>query len=221
MNSESVLLLIVVNTAAWLVLHLGMAWLFSRVDPERFDPRRGWYRSRAWERSGRIWHTLFRVRTWKRGLPDGARLFKRGFRKKRLLSDDPAYLYAFARETCRAELTHIAVMLSSALFFLWNPPAVGAFMVLYGVAANLPFIIVQRANRPFVLGRAQVQAGDSGVDGLQAAPGGAGRLWAGFEGGLVCFGAAPPAHSALKVSSAGSLPGSISCHSSRSPCSSA
>jgi len=144
--------LVLVNTLAWLALHLLIPWAYSRVALASFDPWRGWWRSQSWERGGDFWDRLVRVRSWKRRAPDGAALFDKGFRKQRLQSrDDPVYLLDFARETCRAELTHWTVAASSLLFFVWNPAWVGALMVAYGLLANLPFILIQRTNRPFVL----------------------------------------------------------------------
>ena len=38
-------------------------------------------------------------------------------------------------------------MACGPLFVLWNPPAVAAVMVAYGVVVNAPFIAIQRFNR--------------------------------------------------------------------------
>jgi hypothetical protein len=100
-----------------------------------------------WEDGGRLYDRVFRVTRWKRALPDGAAWFKRGFRKKSFLSHDRAYLWRFLIETCRGELVHWVVMLCWPLFLLWNPPHVGALMLIYALLANLPFIVVQRYNR--------------------------------------------------------------------------
>lgn len=67
--------------------------------------------------------------------------------KKRLHDKNPAYLRAFYRETCRAELTHWATILFAPLFFLWNPFWVGVFMIFYALAENIPLIMAQRYNR--------------------------------------------------------------------------
>jgi len=85
-------------------------------------------------------------------------LGQQGFPKKRLRERSPEFLAAFARETCRAELAHWLVILGGPLFFLWNRPGVGALMVAYALAENLPLIIAQRYNRARllrVLGRSE------------------------------------------------------------------
>ncbi|MFU8795930.1 MAG: glycosyl-4,4'-diaponeurosporenoate acyltransferase, partial [Dehalococcoidia bacterium] len=80
-------------------------------------------------------------------LPDGAAVFKGGFRKKRLGKTDAAYVERFIRETCRAELTHWAIILLSSIFFIWNQWWVGMIMVAYGIVTNVPCIVTQRYNR--------------------------------------------------------------------------
>jgi glycosyl-4,4'-diaponeurosporenoate acyltransferase len=140
-------LLVVVNVLAWLAIHLGVAWSVTQLAESRFTTGAWLFRRRGFEDNGELYDRLFRVSQWKRWLPDGAALFKRGFRKKRLLSRDPAYLARFARETCRGELAHWLTLVAAPLFFLWNPTGAGLVMIAYGVLASLPFIIAQRYNR--------------------------------------------------------------------------
>lgn len=139
---------VLLDILAWLAIHLGGALAMARLPAERFDPRAGLFRPRGFEAAGGIHERLFRIRAWKKRLPDGAPLLGRyGFPKQRLEGTSPAYFLAFARETCRAELTHWVIPLFAPLFFLWNRPAVGVFMIVYALAENLPFIIAQRYNR--------------------------------------------------------------------------
>lgn len=143
----SVPVLIAVNVMAWLAIHLGLAWLGTRLPAGLFDPASWPYRSRTWERGGRLYQRLFAVRSWKGLLPDGAAMFAGGFPKASLREMSEEYLRRFIVETCRGEAVHWAVLLCSPLFFLWNPRWAGLVMVAYGLAANLPCIIVQRYNR--------------------------------------------------------------------------
>ena len=139
--------LVVVNVTAWPVIHMGAAWLGTQLPVTMFPPDQWCFRERGWERGGGVYEKAFAVRLWKGRLPDGAALFKKGFRKKRLAARDPAYTERFIRETCRGEAVHWAVLVSSMLFFLWNPWWVGLIMVAYALAANLPCIVTQRYNR--------------------------------------------------------------------------
>jgi glycosyl-4,4'-diaponeurosporenoate acyltransferase len=147
MTTGEVIVLTAVNILAWLVIHLSLPWIFTRMPAAWFRPG-GWlFRPRRWEGEGGIYRRLFLVQRWKNLLPDGAALFKGGFRKKSLRRRDPGYLERFRLETCRGEAVHWAVLAASGLFFIWNPPWAGWVMVAYGTAANLPCIIVQRYNR--------------------------------------------------------------------------
>ncbi|MCF7855489.1 MAG: glycosyl-4,4'-diaponeurosporenoate acyltransferase [Candidatus Pacebacteria bacterium] len=139
--------LITVDILAWLVIHLGVAWLGTQLPVTLFNPNATPYRQRGWERRGRLYERLFRIKVWKDMLPDGAALFARGFPKARLNNGDPAYVERFIRETCRGEAVHWGVMMTAPLFFLWNPPYVGIIMIVYAAIANLPCILAQRYNR--------------------------------------------------------------------------
>jgi glycosyl-4,4'-diaponeurosporenoate acyltransferase len=112
-----------------------------------FDAEFCLYKQRKWEKDGKIYVRMFRLKKWKRRLPDGAALFKKGFKKKHLKGLDSVYLDSFIRETCRAELTHWIMFLFSAVFFIWNPWYVGIVMIAYAILVNLPCIIIQRYNR--------------------------------------------------------------------------
>jgi glycosyl-4,4'-diaponeurosporenoate acyltransferase len=132
---------------AWLVIHLGVSYGLTRMPARWFSPEAWLFAERRWERGGVLYDRLFRVKQWKSFLPDGAALFRSGFRKKALTQWDQAYLERFLQETCRGELTHWITFLWSPLFFLWNLPFVGVIMIAYALVANAPCVITQRYNR--------------------------------------------------------------------------
>ncbi|MFO7601218.1 MAG: glycosyl-4,4'-diaponeurosporenoate acyltransferase [Candidatus Desulfacyla sp.] len=139
---------VLLDIVAWFVIHIGVVLLMVRIPQARFHQNRGLYKERPWERGGRLYERVFRIKKWKSLLPDGARWMKhRGFPKKRLDSTNEAYLNQFIAETCRAELTHWVTILFAPFFFLWNKPFVGWIMIFYAVAENLPLIMAQRYNR--------------------------------------------------------------------------
>ena len=147
MSGAEIALLIVVNTAAWLTIHIACAWLGSSIPLSRFHASGPLLRIRPWESDGQIYQRALRVKIWKELLPDGAKWIQGGFEKKRLASRDPDYLRDFLRETRRAELIHWVVFWSAALFYFWNPAWVVKWMFLYSAIVNLPCIIAQRYNR--------------------------------------------------------------------------
>lgn len=139
--------LIAVNVFAWLLIHLAVPYVVTLLPPGWFAPGRGLRRVRRWERGGKCYERWCAVRRWKDAIPDGAALFRTGFRKKRLASTGRGYLERFVRETCRGELAHWIVLSCAGLFFLWNPWRIGLVMVGYALLANLPCIIALRYNR--------------------------------------------------------------------------
>lgn len=139
---------IVVDSLAWAIIQPGIAYLSMRFPPSLLDPDAGLFRPRAWEKNGDIYDQLLRVRRWKGRLPSGGTLFPGGFPMDQIASRDEEYLRTWLMETCRAELCHWLAILPSALFFLWNPPWLGAVMVAYAFLFNAVPIVVQRHNRP-------------------------------------------------------------------------
>jgi glycosyl-4,4'-diaponeurosporenoate acyltransferase len=133
---------------AWFMIQLAAAFIAYRIPDRHFARDRGIYRTRRWEKDGKFWQNAFRVKKWKKWLPDGAQIAGRGFVKKKLRSATPDNLERFVLESRRAELTHDIAIPPSLLFFLWNPWPVGLFMVFYAILANAPCLVAQRYNRP-------------------------------------------------------------------------
>jgi glycosyl-4,4'-diaponeurosporenoate acyltransferase len=138
---------ILLDIAAWLIIHMGVSYSMTHIPLRSFDTGFWLYKQRKWEKDGKIYVRIFRLRKWKKRLPDGAALFKKGFKKKHLKELDDVYLDDFIRETCRAELTHWIMFLFSLVFFIWNPWWVGIVMIVYAILVNVPCIIIQRYNR--------------------------------------------------------------------------
>jgi len=140
------------DIAGWLVIHLGVSYLFFRM-PDRWfmlNRLRTEHMPAAGRRKSReesFYDHILRVRLWKDKLPDGGSLFAGGFRKSRLEERNADYYGKFLLETRRGEWTHWFAMLPAPLFFMWNEAAYGWVMVLYALAANLPFIVILRYNR--------------------------------------------------------------------------
>ncbi|KZE37292.1 glycosyl-4,4'-diaponeurosporenoate acyltransferase [Bhargavaea cecembensis] len=142
---------IVADIAVWALFHLAISYALYRLPLRLFEKETALTRIRSLEQNGRIWQRLSRVRQWKDRLPDGDSVIGRGFPKKRLGNGSKDYLRQFAAESRRAEWTHWLLIPPAFLFFLWNPPWAGWVMVAYALAANLPFILIQRFNRPRLL----------------------------------------------------------------------
>jgi len=139
---------IVIDFVAWFIIHVVVVAIMIRIPAKHFNPNHWLYRGKRWEREGKTYEDVFKIKRWKQHLPDGARVLGHlGFQKKKLNGSSPEYFEAFLMETCRAELTHWIIILFAPFFFLWNRPGVGLFMIFYGLFENVPFILAQRYNR--------------------------------------------------------------------------
>ena len=143
--------ILLANIGMWAVAHAASGYAVHTLPLERLG-HDGWLlRLRRAEEGGRVYERVLRIRRWKDRLPEAGDLFAGGLSKRSLPGADDGGVERFVRETRRAELGHWLSLLALPAFPLWNPPVGVALMALYGVAVNLPFIVVQRYNR----GRAQ------------------------------------------------------------------
>lgn len=140
--------LILTDFFVWFVLHMVISVALLKVPLSFFERKNRLFYSYSWEKKGTFWQTYFHVRSWKDKLPDGASLFRLGFKKKYLTEVNDSYLNKFILESKRAELNHWLLLLPAPFFFLWNPSWAGWLIICYALVANSPFIIIQRYNRP-------------------------------------------------------------------------
>ena len=103
-----------------------------------------------WEKSGKFYE-IIRIRKWKDRLPDKSRHARHTFRKQMEGHTNPENLVRFLQETCVAELVHGVLVLLSGLLYCYIPTPFGLFLsILYGLS-NIPFMLIQRYNRPRLL----------------------------------------------------------------------
>ncbi len=112
-----------------------------------FDHVKFPYAPYAWELNGRFYNRLH-IERWKNKLPDKSR-HVRSTVEKRICGDcTPAHFLSLIRETCVAEFVHWLLLLISPLLLLaLHTPAGVCCTMLYGLS-NIPFIMIQRYNRP-------------------------------------------------------------------------
>ena len=139
--------LVLVDVAAWTGLSLVVGYVASRLPAGMLAADTRLTTIRPAEAGGRRWERLM-VRRWKDLLPEAGGLFG-GRSKKRLAG--PSEVDAHVIETRRAEYVHWTLAACGPLFLLWNPPAMGAVMMAFGVVFNAPFVVVQRFNRARLL----------------------------------------------------------------------
>ncbi len=110
------------------------------------------FRAYSFERKGKIYEHL-RIRVWARKVPDVSKLVPSIVPPKRApVRTDAFTIRQMVNETCIAEVTHVILCFAGIeLMELW-PGAGGVILfILYVILGNLPFILIQRYNRPRLL----------------------------------------------------------------------
>ena len=139
---------VILDVIAWALFHLGIGYYSSTISPERFNPDNRMYQPRKWEKEGGIYDKIFKVRSWKKLIPNGSALYSSGYSIKNLRSSQIGELDRWLRESCRAEFCHWMMIIPGFFFFLWNSVEAGWAMVMYAIINNLIPILMQRYNRP-------------------------------------------------------------------------
>lgn len=120
--------------------------LLARIS---FSTERFPFRSYRIEQSGKLYEKLG-IRRWQNKAPDISKLIP-GIvpRKKIPKRPDAKTLRSMINETCVAELTHVLLCLAGlGILKIW--PGIGGVILYlaYLVLGNIPFILIQRYNRP-------------------------------------------------------------------------
>lgn len=138
---------------AFIVAVIGsMAFAFGQLLPRKnFDYRRYPYASRAWEKDGLAYQRIH-IQRWKDKVPDMSQYVKSAVRKKITVFRSAEYIETLILETCVAEFVHWVLILVSPLFLIFmDSPGNWGWTALYA-ACNVPFILIQRYNRPRLVG---------------------------------------------------------------------
>lgn len=140
-----------INLFVFILFSAILTLVAEKLPHSCFNYKRWLYRERKWEHGGRLYDHLFAVRKWKSCLPEVSDFIKAIFPKKHLAKSDFDYLNAFLLETCKAELTHWLIIGSSFLFVFWSGIFTSLKVFLFASVLNLPYIIIQRYNRPRII----------------------------------------------------------------------
>lgn len=137
-----------VNLLVFIFISLAMTFICEKIPKKIYYYKKWLFRERKWEKEGKIYDKLFKVKKWKAKLPDISDFMKWRFNKKHLGEVDNNYLSTFLTESCKAEFTHWMIILSTLLFNIWSD--IQSFVLIFLIAfiLNMPYIIIQRYNRP-------------------------------------------------------------------------
>ena len=105
------------------------------------------FRPFAFERQGKLYEKL-KIKSWQNKLPDMSRLFKHLMPAKKMNDDTLRDLPLMIKETCVSECIHLLLPLAGLYCLRLWPGAGGIVVTLLYFLGNLPFVLIQRYNRP-------------------------------------------------------------------------
>lgn len=132
----------------WPILQITMNLICNKINQKYFEKDFLIPKTRKWEENGNVYRQVLKINKWKRFLPDGANVYKKGFQKKHVNNYSSEYFSQFIKETRKAEFSHWLQIIPFWIFMFWSPPFIVFIMFLYAIIVNLPCIIAQRYNRP-------------------------------------------------------------------------
>ena len=128
---------------------IGIAsFLLGRIMPASwFHENEFPYRSYKWEKSGSVYKAL-NIQKWQKKLPDMSRILPGVMQEKKIGAHFEKDLPLMIKETCIAEFIHVLLCVA-ILYCLHLWPGFGGklFCFIY-ILVNIPFILIQRYNRP-------------------------------------------------------------------------
>lgn len=140
-----------VNFMILMLFSLTITCISILLPGKLFDYKQWLFKEKPFERGGRFYLDKCKIKRWKNSLPELSDFLKCVFPKKSILDYSDNYLVIYLNESCRAEITHEAIIASSFLFFIWNGLTMSLLIFIVAFILNIPFIIIQRYNRPRVI----------------------------------------------------------------------
>ena len=118
------------------------------INRDNIDYTKFPYRSYSFERGGKIYEKIG-IRFWKDKVPDMSAVLKHLIKKEVRFKSSAADVLRQIQETCVAEITHhTLIILSLPMLIYWKSKWAFLCEAIYILLLNLPFILIQRYNRP-------------------------------------------------------------------------
>ncbi len=126
-----------------------VGFFVGRIIPRNWlRPGKGLFRCFSFEKEGRIYEKL-NIRSWQNKVPDMSKILPSLIPAKKLEQDYALRLSDMICETCIAEFIHLLLCFSGLYCLkLWPGTAGIIVTIIYILFLNLPFILIQRYNRP-------------------------------------------------------------------------
>lgn len=132
------------------IIVIGQVGFFFGLSLPRdcFDEESFPYKSFAWERKGQI-YSIFKIKRWKSKVPDMSMITKRIMPKKIKRNLTSADMDKLVKESCVAEMIHyVLCIFALGIYNIWKGSTGIVLAILYIVIGNVPYIVIQRYNRP-------------------------------------------------------------------------
>lgn len=108
------------------------------------------YRSFKWEKGGKIYKYMH-IKKWKNRLPDMSRIMRDMLPKRVTYDATSENIGALIKETCVAECIHYWLcVFAVGIYLIWKD-YVGIILSVLFIVCNIPFIMIQRYNRPHLI----------------------------------------------------------------------
>lgn len=130
------------------VTGLGLFFLGRLIPPDKMEWHRFPYKLYQAENCGNVYKKIG-IHHWQNKVPDMSRIFPKLMPPKKMIATDKDSLLRMIQETCTAELTHIFLCITGLYCVRLWPGAGGITLAILNIVLfNLPFILIQRYNRP-------------------------------------------------------------------------
>lgn len=136
----------------WYLFTTGMLSFFiGRIIPKSwFDAEKAPFRACKFERDGRF-YDIFKIRKWQNKALDMSKILPKTMPAKNLSGNFRERLPRMIQETCVAEMIHFFLCFTCLFCLKLYPGIGGVIIVTLYIVLNVPYIIIQRYNRPRLL----------------------------------------------------------------------
>lgn len=141
----------VANIVTFFLFSIIITYLSNKLPDSIYSCKSWLLKERSWEKKGMIYQHVLKVKYWKKYLPELSDFVKSVFPKREIKEFSKNYLQKFLYESCKSEVTHWCIILSSLLFYFWTEFGPASLMLAIAITINLPYIIIQRYNRPRIM----------------------------------------------------------------------
>lgn len=138
------------NCMCVIIIGIISGLLIAAIPAQVFTPHKhSTYHEFKFEQGGKFYEKHFKISLWKDKVPQFSEIVHKGFSKDHLTGVSKKYLGRFYLETIRAEFCHRVLILIAPVFYHLNTNHTwGIVSTILFALGNLPFIMIQRYNRP-------------------------------------------------------------------------